>query len=275
MFPFVLQFKEVSQANPTVVVPITTGGGQSSRFIESRFSDVRSTPTTFTYVAPASSGGHHSSSYRESHSSQAAAPQVITYPIGGGSSSQYQESSSSSTGNRGFTSPIITYPVTVPAGSSSHFSESSSSGNHGGYTAPIATFPVAGGASSSQFSETSSSTGGSHGGNVGFISSGYPIHSRFGSDFGSEFGSSSSSFGSGSSSNLVHYMTESERLARLQAQNIQGQHGYKGATTVDLGSANLVAQPTAGSRQKSWEKSSKWSSQTEVSSFDFSIDEIY
>jgi len=60
-------------------------------------------------------------------------------------------------------------------------------------------------------------------------------------------------------------MSESERLARLQAQNIQGQHGYKASSTADFGNAALI-QPSSGSRTKSWEKSSKWASQTEYDS---------
>lgn len=298
---FHFQYKQVSQANPTVIVPITTGGGQSSQFTESRFSEIKSTPTTFTYVAPVS-GGHRSSSYRESHSSQSA-PQtvvytapaptgssryshsesfskdgltggytapIVTFPTSGGS--QFSERTSSSAGSLGgYSAPIITYPVTA-GGSSSQFSErsSSSTGSLGGYAAPIVTYPVGGG-SSSHVSESSSSTSGSHGGNVGFVSTGFPssnLHSRFGSEFGSEFGSTS--FGSGTS-NLDHYISESERLARLQAQNIQGQHGYKGTSTVDIGNAALV-QPASGSRTKSWEKSSKWSSQSEVSQSFLTLD---
>lgn len=60
-------------------------------------------------------------------------------------------------------------------------------------------------------------------------------------------------------------MSESERLARLQAQNIQGRDGYKATQTVDFGNAALVTAPAAGGSAKSWEKSSKWASQSEVS----------
>lgn len=62
-------------------------------------------------------------------------------------------------------------------------------------------------------------------------------------------------------------MTESERLARLQAQNIQSSSGYKASSTVDFGgNAALVAPAATGGRTKSWEKSSKWENQSEVSS---------
>lgn len=61
-------------------------------------------------------------------------------------------------------------------------------------------------------------------------------------------------------------MSESERLARLQAQNIQSANGYKASSVVDLGGA-AVASPSSGGRTKSWEKSSKWSSQSEVNRF--------
>lgn len=62
-------------------------------------------------------------------------------------------------------------------------------------------------------------------------------------------------------------MSESERLARLQAQNIQSSSGYKASSVADFGGAKMVAVPvsTGGARTKSWEKSSKWASQSEVS----------
>lgn len=82
-------------------------------------------------------------------------------------------------------------------------------------TAPqIITYP-SGGLSSSHISDSSSISSGNQ---LGGISFGYPsanqqLSSRFSSsDVGSSFG-------------LGQYMGESERLARLQAQNIHGQHG--------------------------------------------------
>lgn len=60
-------------------------------------------------------------------------------------------------------------------------------------------------------------------------------------------------------------MTESERLARLQAQNIQTSSGYKASSVADFGNSHIVPASSGSGRTKSWEKSSKWGSQSEVS----------
>lgn len=272
----------MSQAAPTVVTyPI--GGGGRSVHSESRFSEIRATPST-PYIVPISTGGssHKTSSYRESHSSQAAAPTIVysaPAPSSSFSSERYSSSSSagaapaiipvipsggssryshhesfSNQGSGGLVAPVVSYPAGSSA-ISSRFSESSSSLGGNGLGAAIVSYPSGGGSSASHY-ESSSSNGGFGNNLVTYHPSSHhrQISQRFGEDIGS-FGST----------NLGHYMSESERLARLQAQNIQGQSGYKAASTVDFGNANLIAEPSAGSRTKSWEKSSKWSSQSEVS----------
>lgn len=60
---------------------------------------------------------------------------------------------------------------------------------------------------------------------------------------------------------MGHYMSESERLARERLHS--GSAGYNAINTVDFGHAHLT--PSTGAQSKSWEKSSKWSSQSEVS----------
>lgn len=238
------------------------------------------------YSAPSAGSSHfHSEQYSKHGSSGLSAP-IVTYPVGGSSlSSRFSEHSSLSNG--GLTAPVITYPSSGSSSHSSRFSESSSSSN-GGYSAPIVAYPSGGssssshfsesssssnrglnapiiaypggGSSSSHFSQSSSSSNGNFGGNVGFASYPQALSSRFSSasDFDSGLGSS---FGT---SNLHQYMSESERLARLQSQNIQGQHGYKGTSTAHFGNAALVQPSASGGRTKSWEKSSKWASQTDV-----------
>lgn len=61
-------------------------------------------------------------------------------------------------------------------------------------------------------------------------------------------------------------MSESERLARLQSQNIQTSSGHKAGSTVsNIGDAAYVVQPSNSARARSWEKSSKWASEQAVS----------
>lgn len=81
-----------------------------------------------------------------------------------------------------------------------------------------------------------------------------------GSQLSSRFGSSSDV-----SSNLDQYRSESERLARLQAQNIQSSSDYKASSVANFGGIQAVPVSTGG-HTKSWEKSSKWASESEVCS---------
>lgn len=174
------------------------------------------------------SGSSHSSSIRESHSSNQAAPQFV-YHSAPSASSQFSREHSSSSGNFGGNVGVVSYPSL--------------------------------GSTSSRIREDSSSSSGNFGSTVGVI--GYPSSSHLSSRFNSDFDSSS-----GASSNLNQYMSESERLARLQAQNIQSSSSYKASSATDFGGAQLAAVPvsTGGGHTKSWEKSSKWASQSEVSS---------
>lgn len=73
-------------------------------------------------------------------------------------------------------------------------------------------------------------------------------------------------------------MSESERLAKLQSQTVQGQGAYSGSSTVDSefshdnhlglsGQSGLGNAQGAGGgflRTKSWENNSKWASGTQV-----------
>lgn len=128
-------------------------------------------------------------------------------------------------------------------------------------------------------------------------SSGFGADSTFGSsaNFGSSFGAShkfgassnfNSQFGSSfgaSSSGLHQYMSEAERLAKAQASGVSVNSGYRtgaiinpefqsgfnaGADSFGTGSvtAGGYGGSNAGYKAKSWEKASKWSSQSEVSS---------
>lgn len=251
---FFCQFKEVSQATPTVVTFSTypsSGGG--SVHTESRFSEIKSTPVA-PLIIPVSTGGgsQRSSSFRESHSSHAAPQIVYTAPIipSGGSSYSRHESYTNQ-GSGGQIVPIVSYPS---GSSSSNFREESSSSSGGGYGgAHIVSYP-SGSSSSSRFREESSSSGGGFGGGVvsyPSIGSGSHLSSRFSDYHDSSFGGAS---------DLGRYMTESERLAR---ERLHSSSGFNSINAVDFGHGQLT--PSTGSQSKSWEKSSKWSSQSEVS----------
>lgn len=106
------------------------------------------------------------------------------------------------------------------------------------------------------------------------------FNTKFGSQFGAEssFGANSgSSLTAGSSSGLNTYMTEAERLAKMQAQSMSvggirtggSQYGTQYDNAQVLGGIGSNAALTAGAgnsgyKTKSWEKASKWSSQSEV-----------
>lgn len=98
------------------------------------------------------------------------------------------------------------------------------------------------------------------------------MNSKFGSSFGADsaFGASSGLSTGAGSSGLHHYIAESERLAKAQAQDI-GYGGVRagGSQLADLSAgygsnAGLSGGSAGGFKTKSWEKASKWSSQSEV-----------
>lgn len=107
------------------------------------------------------------------------------------------------------------------------------------------------------------------------------FNSKFGSQFGSSFGAGAST--ASSSSGLSNYMQEAERLAKMQVQGmnvggtrtggsqygsgfdngvIGGIGGFGGTAALTAGAGG--AGGAAGYKTKSWEKASKWSSQSEV-----------
>ncbi len=67
-------------------------------------------------------------------------------------------------------------------------------------------------------------------------------------------------------------MSESERLARQQAQSVQGTGTYSGSALVDSASSDGGLASSGGlsggaggyTKVKSWENSSKWASGTQV-----------
>lgn len=141
--------------------------------------------------------------------------------------------------------------------SSSHYTEHSSSGGGGGGIGLVGVYPVGGvGGSSSHFSEHSSSSGNQGLGAYGTYPSGYGLSSRYST--GSGFGHTSSG--------LAQYISESERLAQLQAQSGGGIGSQRGSSTVNFSSGNSLGGNLGGGygKVKSWETSSKWGSQSEV-----------
>lgn len=231
-------------------------------------------------VYPVSTGGSSSrlSSHRESHSSASNVLPTQTIVYSSPSVSQrISESSSRNVVSGGSTPAFVSV---APVGGGSSFSHHSSnylnSGSTGGIVAPIVTYPIGGGHSSaSKYLHESSS---SNAGGLGGVAV-YPSVGVSGSQLGSRFGHSSafdSGFSSGVSSGLTSsglsgFMSESERLARLQAQNVHSSSSQSGSVYADQynsgsGLTGAYVQPTTGSfgKTKSWEKSSKWASQSEV-----------
>lgn len=104
----------------------------------------------------------------------------------------------------------------------------------------------------------------------------YSLQGRLDSGYSGRLGSNGAGlFGSQTSSDLSQYMTQSERLAREQAQNVQGSGTYSGSALVDANShdVNLSGSGSGSgglsgsggfSKVKSWENSSKWASGTQV-----------
>ncbi|KAJ6646958.1 hypothetical protein Bhyg_02175 [Pseudolycoriella hygida] len=231
------QLQNYRETNAQPYQPITFPGGSSSRY------------------------QLHEESVRES-----GAPQAVLYPTQSTSSRlTNQHISSSSTSN---SQPLYVVP---PSSASSHYkseSESYNSNRGGGYV-PIPYTPSS--SSSHYLSENSaSSTQGGFGNDFGYR--GRYTGGRD-SAFNSQYGSSL--FGSQTSSDLSQYMSESERLAREQARNVQSSGTYSGSALVgsssqDInltggasGSGGLSGGSGGYTKVKSWENSSKWASGTQ------------
>lgn len=136
--------------------------------------------------------------------------------------------------------------------------------------------PLGGGGSSSSYTQQSSSSSGNVGGGFGVVG----VYPSGGSSVSSRFSEQSSSnnnqgFGFGgvgvagfghTSSGLAQYMSESERLAHLQAQSGGGFGSQRGSSSVDFVSGNSFGSNLGGGygKVKSWETSSKWGSESEV-----------
>lgn len=217
-----------------------------------------------------SSSSRYSNEERRESSQIAQQPQYV--PIapmtGGGSSSRYSSSQSeyaNTAGAAGNANVYIPIPYYTPSSSSS---------------------------SSSQNSDYAAST--SAGATLIPVTGGYiPRHGNYPSTTAGRYSSAhhgSSQFDGHASAGLSSYMSEAERLAKLQAQSVQGSGTYSGSSLVDselsaqhgnsaagISNDNALQESSgaAGSggagngyvRTKSWENNSKWASGTQVMYF--------
>jgi hypothetical protein len=149
--------------------------------------------------------------------------------------------------------PTIYQPIPVQSGGSSRFSSRHEGFSSGSSFAPT---PVMSGSSGSRFS--SSSFGNSNAGGFGGGMSSFPSRQS------TRFGSSTMDSGS----DLTSYMSESERLARVQAKGVYGSGNSLSGSSLtqsrfdggDLNSASGGGGADGFARSKSWQSNSKWSS---------------
>uniref|UniRef100_A0A1A9WHH3 Uncharacterized protein n=1 Tax=Glossina brevipalpis TaxID=37001 RepID=A0A1A9WHH3_9MUSC len=271
-----------SQAVPSVHYTAPSGG--ADRYVVVKEERLQQAPLPLV-LGP--SGGHESYVKYKKITTSATQPQILATPL---SSSYVQQTSSSANTGSLAASNIL--------GSSSANFDSNLGTVATPYNAPSSTFGSSaessnalfktGHSSSSNF-DTSSGFGtglSSANSDAGTFSSQSRFGSHFGSEsnlnskFGSSFGADSSLGGSSSllaSPNGLHnYMQEAERLAKLQVQGLKVGGTRTGGSQLgaNLESTNAVGgigglntfggAGSGGYKTKSWEKSSKWSSQSEL-----------
>uniref|UniRef100_A0A182QJ38 Uncharacterized protein n=1 Tax=Anopheles farauti TaxID=69004 RepID=A0A182QJ38_9DIPT len=268
---------------PTTV-PGVSGTGSSSA------SQRRAEQQSSTYVRTGSyvpSAGSSSNRYSTSQTADSQRRQtyhsyaptyVAPVPVSGVSSSKYESESESAHQEHQQRShvPVVVQPVPVGASSTSTRYTSSAheqrSNTHGSGTGGSAYYVPAGSTTyGSQHSNTASSSSShnsrykSGGAAGGFVH--YPItNDEFGRRFGAVGGSSG---GYGADTDLQDIMSESESLARLQAQNVHN-GAVSGSGTFDTDTrfggngeseSSLGTMPGGYQRTKSWSSSSKWASE--------------
>lgn len=222
-------------------------------------------------------------SHQESHRQTAAPAPIIVPPPQTSSSSRFSEESHVSNSRQ-----QPQYVPIEPATDSLRYSAQSeyvNSGRGNGAVYVPVYQPSSG--SSHVFNEQSglSHSGSANGGYVGRFGN-YPQGGIVGGgQYRPTARLSTNIFDNHASSGLSTYMSESERLAKLQAQTVQGQGAYSGSSTVDSafsqdssllsGTGGLGSGLGVGSSQgtgsnggfirtKSWENNSKWASGTQV-----------
>lgn len=185
---------------------------------------------------------------------------IYPIPIEARSQSQLQHESNSHVSSGGV-------PIIAPSTSSqSAYARHESYANTGRNYVPIVSNPSETSSSSSQYAEQQERRIG--GGVIGVGGHGGSSSADYSRSYGGRYGSTL-----GASPDLSSYMTESERLAKMQSKSVHNSHQpLSGSSTVDarFGSASsgsgLNSLGGAGyQRTKSWETSSKWASGSQVS----------
>lgn len=277
-----------SNVNPTVaVVPTIVGGGSSSNYVNEQQITASNLQPSIAVIPTPSNVNFHQHHLHHQQLQQHPSPVVVQYPtVTGGSSHYHKEFESHSQDNAAPT--VVTF--TPAGGQSSHVYKKKVVVNQGGgggaIVAPIVSYPA--GSSSSYIHSSSSQGSGSSGlgGGVALINpvstgSGFTHGSLIDTGFNSNpvvpvfsnaalldsrFSGSLGSFGSHNSLNSL--MDESKRLAFLQSQNLHASNSFTGSSTAgashaaNTGAVQFV-QPSTYGGTKSWEKSSKWASQSE------------
>uniref|UniRef100_A0A182NTP1 Uncharacterized protein n=1 Tax=Anopheles dirus TaxID=7168 RepID=A0A182NTP1_9DIPT len=258
------------------VVPGAGSSSSSQRRAEQQSSS--SYVRTGSYVPSAGANNRYSTS--QSADSQrrqtyhSAGPGFVApVPVGGVSSSKYESASEQHQQHQQRQHvPIIVQPV--PVGSSSTATRYTSSAHeqrsntHGSGTGGSAYYSVPAGSAAygSQHSNTASSSSHSsrHKAGAGGSFVHYPITND---EYGRRFGGGAGGYGA--DTDLHDIMSESESLARLQAQNVHN-GAVAGSGTFDTESrfggtseseAGLGTMPGGFQRTKSWSSSSKWASE--------------
>ncbi|EAA12762.4 AGAP008013-PA, partial [Anopheles gambiae str. PEST] len=194
---------------------------------------------------------------------------VAPVPVTGSVSSSKYESAAESQQRHTQNSlnvPIVVQPAPVSASSTASRYASTAHEQRTGASGPVYYAPAAGASTyGSQYSNTAASS--SHnsrykaGSAGGFVH--YPIAND---DFGRRFGAVGGAGGFGAETDLQDIMSESEALARLQAQNVHN-GAVTGSGTIDAEtrfggeSDGLGTMPGGYQRTKSWSSSSKWASE--------------
>lgn len=259
---------------PQYIPVYPSGSSERYRTNSERYSSHLSTAPLPVYTQPRST----SSDRYSVHSESVQEPQIYpVYPVSGGSSSRYSSSRQESVRQQHAAQPTVILP-SPQRSTSSRYSKneesSSTSAQQPQYYQPI--IPTGGISSRYGLNEEYESNSNSQNGG-GYIP-------RFGNyPNGGVYRSNrlgTSLFTDHASQGLSSYMSESERLARLQAHSVQGTGAYSGSSTVDsdfsgmtndlsIGTGNSAGLNGVGLggaafvRTKSWENNAKWASGTE------------
>uniref|UniRef100_A0A182MNL1 Uncharacterized protein n=1 Tax=Anopheles culicifacies TaxID=139723 RepID=A0A182MNL1_9DIPT len=195
---------------------------------------------------------------------------VAAVPVSGTVSSSKYESASESQHQQhrnALNVPLVVQPVTTGTASSTANRYSSSTQEHrSGAGGPVYYAPAGATQYGSQYSSKAAHSA-SHNSRYKAGSGGSFVHYPITNDeYGRRFGAVGGSGGFGAETDLQDIMSESETLARLQAQNVHN-GAVTGSATFDTDSRfggeteGMGTMPVGFQRSKSWSSSSKWASE--------------